>query len=368
MHFRGLLDVDIRELTNEIPPREMDTHAPSHMLKPTLASVDYSKFYIIAVCSNPVRFRSRYRLFNAFKKHLLDQGIKVITVEVAYGDRHFMLTNPNNPYDLQLRTRDELWHKENMVNLGVQYLTKHIDPDWKYVGWVDGDIKFARSDIGFETVHQLQHHMVVQMFSHCQDLGPNYEPLALHVGFMKQYWDNAHKAPVGAGYSRKWYGGYGYGFKPGGIGFWHPGYAWAARREFFDKIGLMERAALGAGDHHMALALIGQAERSLPRKVTKTYKDMVLDWQNVTERLVRRNVGFVPGLITHNWHGKKSDRKYVDRWDVLINNKFNPYSDLTTDAQGLLRLAEHDDPRHMALRDDIYRYFRQRHEDSIDVE
>ena len=35
-------------------------------------------------------------------------------------------------------------------------------------------------------------------------------------------------------------------------------------------------------------------------------------------------MGFVPTIVYHNWHGNKSDRCYVDRWKILIEEKFNP--------------------------------------------
>lgn len=316
--------------------------------------IDISKFWVIAIVSNPIRFSSRYKLFKQFQQHMADLGAKMIVVEQAFGTRPFEITNRNNPRHVQVRTQHELWLKENMINLGVNYLTQ-LDPDWEYVAWIDGDVNFQRNDIIEETCHQLQHYDFVQMFSHAIDMGPDMNPLKIQNGFMWSYINNGCMPPQGCGH-----GGY-YGGQRGQ--FWHPGFAWAARRRVFEKINLFDKAILGAGDHHMALAMIGQAERSYPKGLTKEYREAVMNWQGVVECHCNRNVGYVPGTLTHYWHGTKANRKYSERWKILIDNKFNPTTDITRDSQGLYRLNDYQAPRYIRLRDDIRAYFRQRQED-----
>ena len=80
-------------------------------------------------------------------------GVQLIVVEQAFGRRPFVITERDNPFHVQLRTDQELWHKENMINIGIQHLCQ-IDPDWKYIAWIDGDIRFQRSDIILETAQQ----------------------------------------------------------------------------------------------------------------------------------------------------------------------------------------------------------------------
>lgn len=319
--------------------------------------IDISKFYVIAVCSNPVRYKRRWELFKQFEQHMKTVGAKLLIVEQAFGKREFQLTERDHPMHLQLRTDQELWHKENMINIGIQYLCQ-IDPDWQYVAWIDGDIQFQRADIITETAQQLQHYHWVQMFSHAVDLGPNQEVMNVHKSFMYQYFENDNATPQGSGY-----GGY-YSTKKD---FWHPGWAWAARRSAIDRVPLLDKAILGSADHHMAMALIGQVQRSYPPTVSKEYKQYVNNWQNMAEHHFHRNVGYVPGTISHFWHGSKKNRKYVERWKFLTENNYNPYTDIVHDAQGLYRLNVNQ-PKYIKLRDDIRRYFRNRHEDSIDAE
>lgn len=297
--------------------------------------------YVIAVISNPCRYRSRYELYRKFARHVTDSGARLLTVEAAFGDRAFEVTESNRPDHVQLRTDHEVWHKENLINIGISRLPS----DWKYVAWVDADVSFARPDWAEETVAQLQHHPIVQMFSVAHDLSASFEPFQVHRGF-------------GYSYQNKLKGGNSYEF-------WHPGFAWAATREAINGLGqLMDWAVLGAADHHMALALIGEVHKSMPDGLAKSYWERARQWQERAEQCVKRNLGFVEGLLLHHWHGKKRDRRYVERWSILQRNGFDPELDLKRDWQGLFQLTD----RNPRLRDELRHYFRARNEDSIDLE
>lgn len=311
-------------------------------------------FYVITMISNPIRFKSRYELYKKFEKMVLDAGAKLYTIEIAFGDRIHEITDINNPRHIQLRSHDELWHKENALNLAINRLPNN----WQYVAWIDSDILFTRQDWLLETVHQLQHYHIVQMWSHAIDLGPNFEPLHTHSSFMYNYHQNHTYPPQGSGYG---------GYYTNKKNFWHPGYAWAADRFAIDCLGgLIDFAILGSADHHMALSLIGEGKRSVANGIGSRYVKEILRWQDRALEYLSKDIGYVPGTINHWWHGKKRDRKYRERWDILIDNDFDPDNDIKRDAQGLYRLETLSD-RQIILRDDIRAYFRNRNEDSIDV-
>lgn len=317
-----------------------------------------NKLYVIAVISNPAMFASRWRLFHQFRNYLAKLGVNVITVELTYGHRKFVCTQANNPYHVQLTTYHELWHKENMINRGIHHLTR-MHSDWEYVAWIDADVYFLREDIIDATIHQLQVNHVVQMWENAIDMGPNGETLSTHHSFFSQY---VKGAPYCYGAPGRYYD----------LQHWHPGFAWAARREAIDMMGgmagpLIDTAILGAGDNHMAHALIGKLDQTLSHGLHPNYIKHLNTWQNRVERTIRRDVGYVAGTLVHNWHGKKKDRRYNDRWKVLVNNQFDPDIDLERDSQGMYQLADHGDLRSINLRDDIRKYFRSRNEDSIDT-
>ena len=140
------------------------------------------------------------------------------------------------------------------------------------------------------------------------------------------------------------------------------------RRRAAEKVTLFDKAILGSADHHMAMGLIGGAFKSVPENTTAQYKKAVFEWEEMALTRLRKNVGYVPGMIVHYWHGNKLNRKYVERWKVLIDNKYDPVKDISRDPQGLYKLNMHNGTRSIKMRDDIRRYFRQRNEDSIDAE
>jgi hypothetical protein len=305
------------------------------------------KFWVIAVISNPQRYKSRYNLYEKFKASMEVAGVNLLTVEIALGQRPFELTEENNPNHVQLRTNNELWHKEQMINIGISRLPQ----DWEYVAWIDADVEFCRQDWAAETVEQLQHYDVVQLFQSAIDLGPEGEVITVFNGFVHSWMNEPNiNNPLLA---RGKYGLY-----------WHPGFAWAATRKAINDLGgLIDWAILGSADHHMAWAFIGKVADKLPKNIAPAYKRELETWQLRATHHIKQNIGYVPGTIYHHFHGKKKNRKYVERWDILLKHDFNPDKDLKRDWQGLWQFTEEG----LRLRNDIRNYFRQRNEDSIDL-
>ena len=326
--------------------------------KTPIASNSLQSLVVVTIISNPVRYRSRYELYWKFEEAMRQAGATLITVEQAFGERPFVVTERDNPLHVQVRSIDELWHKENMVNIGISYASQ-VFPDWKYLAWVDADVMPMRPVREWleETVQQLQHYQVVQMFKTAFDLDPNHNLIGqAQQSFISRYMDSGYQLPVKGGFwSDRYYMEHG-----------HPGYAWAATREALDYLGgLIDFAILGAGDRHMALGLVGCMEQSFEH-LNQAYRDHLMEWQKRSERWIKRDIGIVPGSIFHFWHGKKKDRRYTDRWKILRDNNFNPATDIKKDAQGLYVL-ETWTSRQIMMRDQLRSYFRSRSEDSIDL-
>jgi len=82
-----------------------------------------------------------------FRRHLATlPNVKLYVGELAYGERPFEVTSADHPNDLQMRTREELWHKENILNATIQRL---FPVGWQYGAYVDGDCHFTRGDIAW---------------------------------------------------------------------------------------------------------------------------------------------------------------------------------------------------------------------------
>lgn len=304
--------------------------------------VSDSTLHVIAVISNPVRYHSRYRLFREFADAMrATANVQLHVVELAFGDRHHEVTAKGES-SLQLRSSAELWHKENMINLGVQHL---LPRDWKYMAWIDGDVFFANPNWAIETIHLLQHYPVVQPWSECLDLGPYGNVMQMHKSFCSL---------VQKGVRMQAFSGepYPYG---------HSGFAWACTRTFWENTrGLIDWAVLGSADHHMAWSMLNQVDRSLHLKMPENFKAKARDWQSRAFRESQGNLACVPGRIDHKFHGSKRKRFYRERWDIFVKWAFDPDQDLRRDSQGLLYLAGKP-----GLQEDIRRYMRSRDEDGI---
>jgi hypothetical protein len=301
---------------------------------------------VVAVISNQCRYKTRYELYRKFEAEMLAQpNVRLTTVECAFGERPHVVTDSENRRHVKVRTSHELWIKENLIEIGIS----HLQLDWKYVAWIDADCGFTRSDFALETIQQLQHHQIVQMFSHAIDLGPNQETLQTHMGF--GYGHVMRKPPN-------------HGTPNSPYAFFHPGYAWAATRNFIETVGgLMSWTLLGAADHVLACAVLGKLP--LPKQLAvdcPNYIKLATEWMH-RAAAIKQDMGFVPTTLLHGWHGRKADRKYVERWQILLENKYDPLADIKRDWQGVLALTENK-PK---LRDDLRLYFRQRLEDGLEA-
>ena len=108
-----------------------------------------------------------------------------------------------------------------------------------------------------------------------------------------------------------------------GYEFGHPGHAWAYTRQALEHVGgLVETAALGAADHHMAMALIGKIGDSIPGNLGDGYKAPLYQWQARANHHIQGHIGALNGTIEHFWHGTKEKRAYVSRWEILSRHSF----------------------------------------------
>lgn len=329
---------------------EMSFHRPDR--------VD-STLYVVTPIFNPVRFRKRWMLYKKFEQYVLSfPGVQLVTIEAAFGDRAAVVEKSHDRHTvITVRTSSEIWTKENLINLAVQRLPH----DWKYVAWIDADVQFARPDWVGETVQQLQHYDYVQMFSNAHDLNDRHEVIKSFTGFAYCYHnvggDNRMYNQIPT-FNKKEYTTSGNGNK----GYWHPGFAHACTRKFFDAVGgLIDWTILGGGDTYMMYAIAGMlTERTMPRSLGDTGIRWLREWEQRAERYSRRNFGYVHGDIFHYYHGSRADRGYQDRGQILTSCQFDPELDIKKDSQGLWQLTD----RNYKLRDQIRAYFRRRNEDS----
>jgi hypothetical protein len=342
----------------------------------------HEQLQVVTVVANPLRWWNRWKNYERFAKHVTESGGHLYTVEVAYGRRdHAVEEQAQHAHEVEccihpdghhhwirVRTESELWSKECAINLAARF----FPPRWTKVAWIDADVTFLRPNWIGETLHQLEHFEFVQMFSSAHDMGPDYRIITTRPSFAHAY--IAGDFPVlNPNQKRKrcipYY--YYYGGAGGGFGAWS-GLAWAARREAFDYVsGLINTAITGAADWYQAWALINRLDEVIP---AGTHPNLAADWlrwqtraQQLGNRSERGLIGVVDGSIAHHWHGRKKDRKYVHRSNILSKYKFDPLNDMRFDWQGLPHLIDDGSPRMARMMDEIRAWVRQRNEDTTEV-
>ena len=302
-----------------------------------------NKLHVIAVISNPCNYARRCILMSEFKERMMRDEPDVIlyVVELVYGKQRFHMTQSDNPRHLQLRTETPLWHKENMINMAVK---KMLPADWKAMAWIDADLEFESTTWAKDTLRILNGECdIVQLFSHCIDM--NHQEYAMNI-FSSAGFQYSKRLP--------------YTHYAGGRqnNFWHPGYAWACTHTAYETMGgLFDKGILGSGDNIILLCLLQNGHKAIHVDSTDGYKQSVLEFQ---ERVKELRLGYVPGVIRHYFHGTKANRKYSERWNILLRHEYDPYLHVIYHSSGILV------PTPMCpdgLKKDILHYFSERNED-----
>jgi len=318
--------------------------------------MSHDKLHVIAVISNPLNFKSRYQLYRQFERYMKN-AINVVlwTAELAIGDQEFAITQSDNPYHFQFRTNDILWHKENLINMVIKRLPKGC----KYLSPTDADIIYADPNFATKIIEKLKQFPVVQTFSEVQDLLP----------------DCSCTPTKGPSFTYRVLNGmYVPGKSYGSVG--APGFAWAFTREAYDLMGgIPDFPILGSADFFMASSFFGYLGDSIFKELEKKgskivipaeealpeYQEKLYAWQANALEKVGGQVSYVPGLILHYWHGRRSARGYRTRNSYLIDAEYVVSRDIYYREDGLIEFTD----ANPTLRTGILEYFVTRDEDSL---
>jgi len=298
-----------------------------------------NKLNVIIVISNPCQFARRYILCREFIKRIEEEeeDVNLYVVEMIYPKQKFIITDIKNKNHLQLKTDTPIWHKENMINLGVKHLLPKL---WKAFAWIDADIEFESPTWALDTLKILNGSKdIVQLFSHAVDMDREKNNLNIFNGF--GYCFSKQKS-----YTTK------------GKDYWHPGFAWAITRKAYEKMGgLYDKGILGSGDNIMSLSLINCVKNTLQMDYHEDYKNSIIEFQKKANKL---RLGYTPGVIRHHYHGSKQNRKYTERWQILIKHQYSPMNDIKYDSIGILIPTQIFNEE---FKNDILNYFQERKED-----
>jgi len=298
---------------------------------------------------NPAGYATKRANYARFRAGLRPEGLPLLTVELAFGERPFELGPDDAEVLVQARGGDPLWQKERLLNVGLG----RLPPECDKVVWLDADVLFARRGWAAETARRLEDHVVVQPYS---------RSVRLRAGETEA---PPGPLPLGAAEHQVLHGiAWGVGAKGPDVldrylAHGHSGYAWAGRRAVLARHGLYDANVLGNGDLNMAHAMFGGPDRLKEERLSPAAAAHLGRWAAAFHADVRGSVGWVEGTVLHLWHGDKADRLYDRRLTVLEEHAFDPETDLAVAPSGAYRWAS-DKPGLQAWCAD---YFRRRRED-----
>ena len=143
--------------------------------------------------------------------------------------------------------------------------------------------------------------------------------------------------------------GYGYHHKKGdwkNFSKYHPGLAWAARRELFEHHGGLFRYCVSGGADGLMSNLFGsryqktEDEEMIPEWKHRIYLEgcptiinRIKEYRNRAVSYIDGSMSYLEGSVTHRYHAPSSRRGYLARPKILKGIDF--YKDLSEDKNDL---------------------------------
>lgn len=319
------------------------------------------EFAVVACLFDPGHSPRRVANFRRFLAGIRSNGVRCIAVELAYGSNPFRVDD--HPDVIRLRSHSVLWHKERLLNIGIRRL---LEEGVRKIAWLDGDIAFEEANWPLEVVRRLDDAKLCQVFDtvaiHAHPHGPPMvAPSA--VRYFRETGEifDQHPRKV-ANLAR--------GLLKGG----QSGFGWAARAEVLKRSLLFEHAVVGGGDKLMLAASladprdgrIGKLSRSrIPcracghRNGSAAFSEDFERWAAGWSEAVTGSVNHARLRIRDMYHGRRSDRGYATRHDILYRHGFDPRRDLIPNESGALEWR----PGREELQHAVEGYFLSRRED-----
>jgi len=299
------------------------------------------KLAVVACHFNPQQYKRPAVSLHRFIDNMEKCRAELWMAELAFDNDPFVLEESYQCLQLRgTRAKNLLWQKEKILNT----LIRRIPLD-RAIAWLDADVLFENLNWVEEARQKLGSCRVLQLFRHATML----DSMGTAVS------DKSYIKSIGACFEE------GYS-KFNDLGYSHPGFAWAGRRDWIDRHGLCDLHVLGGGDVAMLRAFTGirnYHEKELTYKWTKSQNT----WSVKAHRDIQNSFGAISGTLYHQYHGTEENRQYTSRWNWLQQYEFDPCVDVVENVTGLWQWSE----KTLATKPELVRvvsdYFRLRQED-----
>lgn len=295
---------------------------------------------VVCCYFNPFKYKKKYLNFIEFHSNLQTQGVDIQVVELAYGEDLSSL--PPNINAITLNSDQILWHKENLLNIGIKKL---ISEGYENIAWLDSDVIFKDSHWVEDTIHCLQIYNLCQLFSTAESQLPDGKS-TFRPGCVKEWSSTGSIMPTSRAY--------------------HTGYAWASRSDILSKCLLYDKAIIGGGDSLIWFASFSNTfnlseiikNHPISHLGLSNYVLDYLNWGKIWGELINSKVSYISCGLTSLSHGYKKDRAYKSRYSSLSEYNYDPNQDLHY-QNDLLQSSN------SPLNKKIVDYFKNRNEDEL---
>lgn len=310
-------------------------------------------FWAITSFFNPAKYKNKIENYKIFREQSKKQGLNLITIELAFENEEFELTNNDADILIQVRSNSVLWQKERLLNIALDYLPEDCDK----VAWVDCDVIFRNNNWIKEASDLLEKYNVLQLFSFSIRLGEGVE-----------YSDDIRFDKYDFGYGNgKILQGFNYNYAFWGKDFIYsklnprgtPGFAWAIRKDIILKCKFFDKGILGSGDDIMAGAFFGQEFFVDKEKFSRELVNCYDKWFFELNGIVKGSSFYIDNVILHLYHGDTSNRGYLNRYDLIKDYNFDPNKDLKLNQYKCFEWASSK----KELQEKVKQYFFARKED-----
>jgi len=286
---------------------------------------------------NPMHYRSRLRNYRQFTAAMAASGVRLLTVELAFGDDSWELDGGDDV--VQIRTTDVMWQKECLLNRGIRQL---IGEGYEKIAWVDADVWFHDPAWPVRASAALDEHRLIQLFESVhrqQPVGPPEVKRGSAARFCRNRRIDTDDST--------------------------PGYGWAARAEVLAEVPLYDAMIVGGGDAAIFLASCSGVRSWRPtlgrqhwfRSMNMACRRRYVAWAARWGAAIGGRIGYLAQHASTFYHGSRKNRLFHQRWSLVAG--LDPYRGLARCPEGCWRWARDD----VSMRQDVCRYFRDRKED-----
>lgn len=288
------VDIDEPELDNSILKKSK--RDPN--IKPKLA--------VLTTFFNPKNYINlRYNYLKFSEK--IKQKADLFPIELSFNGDFFI--EDENVIRINGSKDNILWQKERLLNIALENLPK----EYTNVAWIDCDIIFENENWVDEVNDKLKEYKVLHLFEKYERIGDNDEVSESGISIIKEIIDS--------------------GIIITNIKKGKPGFAWAIRRELIDDIKFFDKQVIGGGDTLMFYSFVSKYKNN--GLLNKNWFSEFLKWYKYSSEKINKSVHYISGNIKHLYHGKRLNRNYNNRYNILNSINFSPSIDLIKNGKSL---------------------------------